>query len=66
MPALEDTTLCYSLKLKDLGWAWYVVDADGETVASGHAADRDAANSDLRSAYNLAAARSHDDLALAA
>jgi hypothetical protein len=66
MPALEETMLCYSLKPKDLGWAWYVVDADGETVASGFSADRDIANSDVRAAYNAAAARPCGDLAIAA
>ncbi|CAN7424708.1 hypothetical protein LJR225_002754 [Phenylobacterium sp. LjRoot225] len=66
MPGLEETMLCYSLKPKDLGWAWCVVDADGETVASGFAADRDAAGSDVRAAYNAAAARQLAELPLAA
>jgi hypothetical protein len=65
MPGLEETMLCYSLKPKDLGWAWYVVDADGVTVATGFAADRDVANADVRNAYN-AAARGPGELRIAA
>jgi len=66
MPGFEETMLCYSLKPKDFGWAWYVVDADGETVASGFAPDRDVANADIRNAYEAAAAREFSELRLAA
>lgn len=66
MPGLEETMLCYSLKPKDHGWAWCIVDADGETVASGFASDRDVASADVRDAYHAAAARPFAELAIAA
>jgi hypothetical protein len=65
MAGHEDTLLSYSVKPKDLGWAWYVVDEDGETVASGLAAARDVADQDVRDAYAIAA-RQVAELPLAA
>lgn len=66
MPGLEETLLSYSLKPKDHAWAWYVVGADGETVAQGLAADRDRADAEVRTAYNAAATRQLTALPLAA
>jgi len=66
MPGFEQILLSYSLKPKDHGWAWQVVDEDGGTVVAGFAADRDVADADIRAAYHAAAARSHTDLAIAA
>lgn len=66
MPGFEETMLSYSLKSKEQGWAWYVVDEDGETVASGVAVDRDVADAAVRHAYQAAAARPPVDLQLAA
>ena len=46
--------LSYSLKPSDSGWAWWVLDLDGATVAYGAAPDRNAAQAAIRAAYSRA------------
>lgn len=55
MPEQDQTMLSYSLKPSENGWAWGVLDLDGNTVAYGAAADRSAAQAAIRSAYSHAA-----------
>ena len=50
--------LSYVLKPQDGGWAWGVLDLDGEVVAYGAATDRAAAQTAIRSAFRRAAAAS--------
>lgn len=50
--------LSYSLKPQGSGWAWGVLDIDGEVIAHGAAADRIAAQAAIRIAYSRAAAAS--------
>jgi hypothetical protein len=56
MPGQDHSMLSYSIKPSDNGWTWGVLDADGNTVAYGAAADRTAAQAALRNAYGRAAA----------
>jgi hypothetical protein len=55
MPGQDQTMLSYSLKPHGGGWAWGVLDSDGEVVAHGAAADRAAAQAAIRSAYSRVA-----------
>lgn len=57
MPEQDQTMLSYSLKPAGQGWAWGVLDLDGNTVAYGAAADRDAALAAIRTAYSSAASQ---------
>ena len=58
--------LSYSLKPSDNGWAWGVLDLDGNTVAYGAAADRSAAQAAIRSAYSRAAVARTSTFSIAA
>jgi len=64
MPGQDETMLSYSLKPTDEGWAWGVLDLDGEVVAYGAAADRAAAQAAIRSAYSHAAGASSGALSV--
>ena len=55
MPGQDQTMLSYSLKPQDGGWAWGVLDVDGEVVAYGAAAHRAATQAAIRIAYSRAA-----------
>ena len=59
MTGRDDPMLSVALKATDEGWAWWVIDEAGDTVAHGRAADREAAHGALRTAYG--AATSHRD-----
>lgn len=52
MPEQDQTMLSYSLKPAGQGWAWGVLDLDGNVVAHGDAADRNAALAAIRTAYS--------------
>jgi hypothetical protein len=64
MPGQDETMLSYSLKPTDDGWAWGVLDLDGEVVAYGAAADRAAAQAAIRGAYSRAAVASSGTLSV--
>ena len=58
MPGQDQTMLSYSLKPQGSGWAWGVLDVDGQVVAYGAATDRAAAQAAIRRAFRRAAAAS--------
>ena len=66
MPEQDQTMLSYSLKPADNGWAWGVLDLDGNTVAYGAAGDRTAAHAAIRNAYVRAATQQTSALSIAA
>ena len=58
--------LSYSLKPADNGWAWGVIDLEGNTVAYGAAHDRSAAQAAIRTAYTRAATQRTSGFSIAA
>ena len=58
MPGQDQTMLSYSLKPQGSGWAWGVLDVDGQVVAYGAATDRAAAQAAIRRAFRRTAAAS--------
>lgn len=66
MPEQDQTMLSYSLKPAEHGWAWGVLDLDGNTVAYGAARDRSAAQAAIRTAYVRAAGQMSGALSIAA